>query len=171
MDKKKILLSNFWNVQIIVLFPFSNGFYSTYYSSEQPAGRWHKHPAGFHHSRDTSGHNRAPSRAATAVRASGYQMESVFVRNNLQLLTKTVWLYVHGLPFLSRCTSPLFVSFLSCNINDLSVKTSSRCEQTPFGAAKLKSFTPFDDISNELTGSLCLFTGWARPEPRGTQRR
>lgn len=36
---------------------------------------------------------------------------------------------------------------------------------------KRKNLAPFDDISNELTGSLCLFTRWAGPEAGGTKWR
>lgn len=42
-------------------------FYSTYCSSGQPAGQWHKHPTRFHRSRDTSSRSRAPSRATTTI--------------------------------------------------------------------------------------------------------
>lgn len=75
------------------------------------------------------------------------------------------------LPFLFRCTDPRSLSPQNCKAH-MKEKTDTNWNIFALkscGAFKLSA--PFDYISNELAGSLGLFSWWTRSKARGTQRR
>ena len=139
-------------------------FYCTYCSSGQPAGRWHRHPARFRHSPDTSSHSKAPSRAISRI--------SVFSNNDNHhspTVSESVCDSGDTFPLSMHRSSTWITSELQQQHKRNTINT-----HMPDGPAKWKLgkfVTPFDDISNELTGGLGLFSWWAWPEARGTQGR
>lgn len=136
-------------------------FYCTYCSSGQPAGRWHRHPARFRHSPDTSSHSRAPSRAISRI--SAFSNDD---NNQNPMVSESVRDSGGTFPLSMHRSSACITSELQQPHKRKTINT-----HTPDWPVKWKlgkSVTPFDYISNELTGGLCLFSRWAWPKARGT---